>query len=72
MGFRMSTVKVSSKFQVVIPRELREQLGIRAGMRLHAVGHGGHIAFIPMRSLKQARGFLRGIRTDVPRDPDRE
>lgn len=68
----MTTVTVSSKYQIVIPRELRESLGIRAGARLHALGYRGHIALVPVRSMKSARGFLKGVATDVPREPDRE
>ena len=68
----MTTVTVSSKYQVVIPRDLRDALGIRPGERLHALRYRGHIALIPVRPLKNVRGFLKGIDTDVPREPDRK
>ena len=67
----MTTVTVSPKFQVVIPKDVRDALGIRAGERLDAIPYKGHVALVPVRSLKAARGFLRGIDTDVPREPDR-
>jgi AbrB family looped-hinge helix DNA binding protein len=67
----MTTVTVSPKYQVVIPREVREALGIKVGEKLDAIPYRGHIALVPVRAIKSARGFLKGIDTDVPRDPDR-
>ena len=67
----MATVKVSPKFQVVIPKEVRESLGIRAGQRVQVVTYEDRVEFIPLKPMKQMRGFLRGIDTRVPRDGDR-
>lgn len=67
----MTTVTVSTKYQIVIPKEVRQALGIKVGERLDAIPYRGHIALVPVRSIKSARGFLKGIDTDVPRDPDR-
>jgi AbrB family looped-hinge helix DNA binding protein len=67
----MSTITVSPKFQVVIPREIREALGIVPGQKLRAVALGDRIEYVPLRSLKSARGMLAGISTDVPREKDR-
>lgn len=67
----MTTVKVSPKFQVVIPREVRESLGIRAGQRVQVVAYEDRVEFIPLKPMKQMRGFLKGIDTSVPRDEDR-
>ena len=67
----MSTVIVSPKFQVVIPKAIRESLGITAGMRLRAIEYGGRIELVPIMSSREARGFLKGIDTSVPREPDR-
>ncbi len=67
----MTTVTVSSKYQVVIPRDLREALHIRPGERLHALRYRGHIALVPVKAMKTVRGFLKGIATDVARDADR-
>ena len=68
----MTNVTVSPKFQVVIPKAIREALGIRPGARLHALQYQGRIELVPVRSAKQARGFLRGIETSVPRERDRD
>lgn len=67
----MTTITVSSKFQIVIPRVIRESLGIKPGERLHAIEYRGRIELVPVKSPKAARGSLKGIVTDVPRDPDR-
>jgi AbrB family looped-hinge helix DNA binding protein len=67
----MDIVTISPKFQVVIPKGIREQMNLRPGQRMQALGFGGRIAFVPVRPIRQMRGYLRGIDTDVPRDPDR-
>ncbi len=67
----MTTLTVSSKYQIVIPARIRESLGIRPGEKLHAIEYRGRIELVPIRSVKAARGSLKGIDTDVPRDPDR-
>ena len=67
----METVKVSPKFQVVIPRKIRESLGIRPGQRIEVLLYEGRVEFIPLRRMKEMRGFLRGIDTTVERDQDR-
>lgn len=67
----MSIVTISPKFQVVIPLEIRESLKLRPGQKVHAMEIDGRIEFVPVRSPKELRGFLKGIDTRVPRDPDR-
>ena len=67
----MSVVTVSPKFQVVIPREIRESLGIRPGEKISVFQIGNRIEFVRVRPIKQMRGFLKGIDTTVERDPDR-
>lgn len=67
----MTALTVSSKYQIVIPARMRESLGIRPGEKLHAIECRGHIALVPVKSMRSARGSLRGIRSDVRRDPDR-
>ena len=67
----MTTVTVSPKYQVVIPKEVRQALGIKAGEKLDAIPYRGHIALVPVRSIKSRRGFLKGIDTEVRRDDDR-
>jgi AbrB family looped-hinge helix DNA binding protein len=67
----MDTTTVSPKFQVVIPLRVRRALGIRPGQKIQVIPYEGRIELIPIRPLKQARGFLRGIDTSVERERDR-
>lgn len=67
----MSVVTVSPKFQVVIPRAIREAMGLEPGQKVQALHYQNRIEFIPVRSLRAMRGFLKGIDTTVPRDRDR-
>ncbi|RMF15306.1 MAG: AbrB/MazE/SpoVT family DNA-binding domain-containing protein [Candidatus Dadabacteria bacterium] len=67
----MATVTVSPKYQIVIPKEIRQALDIKPGQKVQAVRYGSRIELIPYRSMKEARGFLRGIDTDIVREDDR-
>jgi AbrB family looped-hinge helix DNA binding protein len=67
----MTVVKVSPKYQVVIPQQIREALGLRPGQHVRALQYGDRVEFIPIKSMKSMRGFLKGIDTTVPRDRDR-
>jgi len=67
----MKAVTVSPKFQVVIPRDLREAMNIRPGSKVQILQYENRIELIPLMSPKNLRGFLRGIDTDVNRELDR-
>jgi AbrB family looped-hinge helix DNA binding protein len=67
----MSTVTVSPKFQVVIPKEIRDSMQIKSGQKIQMISYGDRIELIPIKPMKEMRGFLKGINTDVPRDTDR-
>ncbi len=67
----METVTVSPKYQVVIPQKVRESLGIKPGQKIQVIQYGGRIELIPVKSIKESRGFLKGIDTTVEREPDR-
>ena len=68
----MDPVTVSPKYQVVIPLSVRQSLGLRPGEKVQVFPYRNRIEFIPVRSLRSMRGFLKGINTDVPREDDRE
>ncbi|HET9064990.1 MAG TPA: AbrB/MazE/SpoVT family DNA-binding domain-containing protein [Gemmatimonadales bacterium] len=67
----MSVVTVSPKFQVVIPRAIREAMGLEPGQKVQALHYQNRIEFIPVKSMRAMRGFLKGIDTTVVRDADR-
>ena len=67
----MKTVKVSSRFLVVIPRKVRESLGIRPGQKIQVLLYRNRIEFVPIEPIKRMRGFLAGIDTTVRREKDR-
>jgi len=67
----VSTVTVSTKYQVVIPKKFREILKIRPGQKIQILQYEGRLEFIPLRPMKKLRGSLRGIDTAVERDVDR-
>jgi AbrB family looped-hinge helix DNA binding protein len=67
----MATVKVSPKFQVVIPQKVRETLQITAGQQVEVILYNNRIELVPVKPMRQMRGFLRGIDTTVEREQDR-
>tara|TARA_B100001093_G_C26497829_1_gene871909 strand:- start:475 stop:684 length:210 start_codon:yes stop_codon:yes gene_type:complete len=64
----MNAVKVSPKFQVVIPKEIRSRFSICAGDHLQMIPLDGRIELVPSRSAKQLRGIAKGIDTTIYRD----
>lgn len=66
----METVTISSKFQVVIPKLIREQLKLVPGQKVQAVAYAGRIELIPVRPAQELRGILRGMDTSFTRDDE--
>ena len=67
----MDTASVSPKYQVVIPRRIREALGLKPGQKMQATQYGDPVELIPLLPLSSARGILKGLATDIERDGDR-
>lgn len=67
----MKTVTVSSKFQVVIPREVRESMDLKPGTKMQVLQYENRIELIPLIEPKSLRGFVKGIDTEVNREGDR-
>ena len=67
----MVAVTVSPKYQVVIPKEVRESMGIFSGQKIQVLIYQNRIELIPIKPMKKMKGFLKGINTDVDRDDDR-
>ena len=67
----MQTVTVSPKYQVVIPKRIREAMGLRPGQKLKVIEYDGRIELIPDRDIAELKGFLKGINTEFVREGDR-
>lgn len=67
----MTTVTVSPKYQVVIPKEVRESMGIFSGQKIQMLTYQNRIELVPIKPMKKMKGFLKGIDTEVSRDKDR-
>jgi len=67
----MQSVTVSPKYQVVIPKTVREALKLHPGQKMQIVGYAGRIELIPERDIKELRGFIKGINTEFKREEDR-
>ena len=67
----MNTVTLSPKYQVVIPLRVRENLRLRPGERFQVINYDGRVELIPVRKMKDTRGFLRGMDSRILRDEDR-
>ena len=68
----MEAVRVSSKFAVVIPKSVRQSLGIRPGQRMQVVPLGDRIELVPEGDFAEMRGFLAGMNPQFEREPDRD
>ncbi len=64
----MGVVTLSSKYQIVIPREIRERLRLRPGQRLLIIEKDGVIHLIPQRPIREMRGFIKGLNTEGLRE----
>ncbi len=64
----MATVTVSSKYQVVIPEEVRSRLKLKPGQKVAVLEKDGIVHVIPIKPIKQMRGFAKGVDTEGIRD----
>jgi AbrB family looped-hinge helix DNA binding protein len=66
----MDTVTISEKYQMVIPRAIREKWGIKPGQKVRLIVYGNVLEVVPVRNIKEARGFLKGMSSNVEREED--
>ncbi|HXW94172.1 MAG TPA: AbrB/MazE/SpoVT family DNA-binding domain-containing protein [Nitrososphaerales archaeon] len=64
----METVKVSKKYQVVIPEKLRREAHIKPGDRMVAIAKHGILQYVPVRPLKETKGMIPDLDTKGLRD----
>jgi AbrB family looped-hinge helix DNA binding protein len=67
----MTSVTVSPKFQVVIPKDVRESMGIVSGQKVQMLTYKNRIELIPIKPMKELRGLLKGVDTAFEREKDR-
>ena len=67
----MLAVTVSPKFQVVIPKEIRESMRIVSGQKIQMLTYCNRIEMIPIKPMNEMKGFLAGLDTSIERDDDR-
>ncbi len=67
----MNTLTLSPKFQLVIPKRIREAMKLKAGTQMQVIQYGDRIEFIPVRPMHAVRGMLKGMNTDFDREDDR-
>jgi AbrB family looped-hinge helix DNA binding protein len=66
----MEAVTISSKYQVVIPREIREQFDLKPGQKVVFLPHKKTLRVIIVPPIEEAEGFLKGIDTNIEREED--
>lgn len=67
----MNAVRISPKYQAVIPKQVLESLRIKPGQRFQMLAYKGHISLVPIVPIRKLRGSMKGIDTTVVREPDR-
>jgi AbrB family looped-hinge helix DNA binding protein len=67
----MQTVTLSPKFQVVIPQPVRDLLKLKPGQKFQVIALGERIEIVPVRPMKEMRGFLKGAKNNFKRETDR-
>ena len=66
----METVTISSKYQVVIPKSIRDHLKLVPGQTMQVFAYGGRVEFLPMQSVRELRGFLAGTELSFEREEE--
>ena len=67
----MPEVTVSPKFQVVIPKGIRDQMHIMPGQKVQMMVYKGSIVLVPLRPVAEMQGYLKGVDAEFERDEDR-
>ena len=67
----MTTVTLSTKYQIVVPLDIRRRLNLKPGKKYQVVSYGDCLEFVPLRPVQEMRGVLKGIDTRIEREKDR-
>ncbi|HEX9617560.1 MAG TPA: AbrB/MazE/SpoVT family DNA-binding domain-containing protein [Anaerolineales bacterium] len=66
----MRAATISSKYQVVIPRDIREKFGLKPGQKVVFIPYKNTLRVVIVPPIEEAYGFLEGIDTDIERDEE--
>lgn len=66
----MDTITISPKYQIVIPKSVREQLELAPGQKVYVIAVGGRIEVLPVKPARELRGILRGLDYSLKRDEE--
>jgi len=66
----MDAVTISPKYQVVIPRAIREKWNVKPGQKVRFIVYGNRLEIVPVREIKSARGFLKGMSSNIEREEE--
>ena len=66
----MDTVTISSKYQIVIPRAIREKWNVKPGQKVRLIMIGNRLEVVPVRDMQSARGFLEGMSSEIEREDE--
>jgi len=69
-GVVMSVVTLSSKYQIVIPQDVRKKMSLKPGQKIVVIEKDGVVHLIPQRPVKEMRGFVKGVDTHKLRDEE--
>ena len=67
----MNTVTLSSEYQLSIPKDIRELVGLEAGASFQIIPYNNRIELIPIKPIKTLKGIFKGIDTNITREDDR-
>ena len=66
----MDIVTISPKFQVVIPQKVRERVRLKPGTKLQVISFDDRIELVPLRPMREMKGFLKGLDPSFERDEE--
>ncbi|GHV19383.1 hypothetical protein FACS189494_00790 [Spirochaetia bacterium] len=66
----MSTVTLSSKYQIVIPKDVRNSIGLKAGTSFEVIAGNNRIELIPIMPIQNMKGIFKGMNTSFSRDEE--
>jgi len=67
----MKSITLSSKYQIVIPKDVREQMNLKPGQKFNVIAYSGQIRLVPVRGARELRGMFKDVDPVIEREDDR-